>query len=308
MGRKGHVNFRARISLSALQRPVQSKPIEQWPAALCHCWKILTAELGIADADARSAILESISAARRCVLAQNQRLLRNEQARMRRKIQSACLRVTKCLKRGPAALRGRLGKEILSTIDTNPTDLEVLESILEMTRSVFAEFPGVEPAKAGSGSLKPAHFSAISASWQSKAERAVDEFKAAAGKRGVADLFAALAAALADGKVARPTAQIGDDIIQYLEEIAQIWRKVGLKSSAAHDYLHLDPSTYRSRFHQFSELVITWVLGLHRGKRHDVKPWCEASLKSEKYKWFVSYDHIRTALRADSNFASKNVL
>jgi hypothetical protein len=298
MGRKGHVNFRARISLSALKRSVQSNSIEQWPAALCHCRKLLTAELGIADADARCAILESISAAHRCVLAQNQRLLRNEQARMRGKIQSACLRVTKCLKRGPAALRGRLGKKILSAIDTNPTDLEVLESILEMTRSVFAKFPGIEPAKAGLESLKPAHFSTISASWQSKAERAVDEFKAAAGKRSVADLFAGLAAALADGEVARPTAQIGGDITQYVEEIAQIWRKVGLNPSATHDYLHLDPSTYRAGFHQFAELMITWAMGIYRGTRCDIKPWFEASLKSEKYKWFVSYDHIRMALRA----------
>jgi hypothetical protein len=298
MGRKGHVNFRARISLSALKMAVQSKSIGQWPAELSHCWKLLTAELGIGDSEARSAIFESILAARRCVSAQNQRLLKNEQARMRGKIQSACLRVTKCLKRGPAALRRRLGKEVLSAIDTNSTDLEVLESILIVTRSVLEEFTGVEPAEAGLDALKRAHFSAISASWQSKSERAVDEFKAAAGKCSVADLFAGLAAALANGKVARPTAQIGRDITQYLEEIAQILRKVGLTPSATHDYLHLDPSTYRARFHQFAELMITWAMGFYHGARRDVKPWYEASLKSKKYKWFVSYNHIRRALRA----------
>jgi len=217
---------------------------------------------------------------------------------MRGKILSACLRVTKCVNRAPAALRRRLGKEILSTIDTNLIDLEVLESILSVTRSTFEQFPDLEPAEAGLDSLKGAHFSAIPATWQSKAERAVAEFKAAAGKRSVADLFAGLAAALNCGKVARPTAQIGEDITQYVVEIAEIWRKVGLEPSVAHDYLHQDPSTYRSRFHQFVELIITWAMGFHRGKRHDVKPWCEASLNSERYKWFVSYDHIRTALRA----------
>ncbi len=227
---------------------------------------------------------------------------------MRGKIQSACLRVTKCLKRGPAALRRRLDREILSVIDTDLTGLEVLESILIVTRSIFAEFTDVESAETGLDSLKGTHFSTISATWQSKAERAVAEFKAAAVQRSSADLFGGLAAALDRGKAARPTAQIGDDITQYVAEIARIWRKVGLKPSVTHDYLHLDPSTYRSRFHQFAELTITWAMGFHRGKRHDVKPWCEASLKSEKYKWFVSYDHIRTALRVDSNFASKNVL
>jgi len=227
---------------------------------------------------------------------------------MRGKIQSACLRVTKCLKRGPAALRRRLGKEILSAIDTSSTDLEVLESILIVTRSILEEFPDVEPAETGLDSLKGAHFSAISAVWQSKAERAVDEFKAAPGERSVADLFAGLAAALNHGKAARPTAQIGDHITQYVADIAQIWRKVGLQPSVAHDYLHQDPSTYRARFHQFVELIITWAMGFHRGTRHDVKPWREASLNSKKYKWFVSYNHIRSALRSDSNFASKNVL
>lgn len=298
MGRKGHVNFRARISMSALRRSVQPESIEQWPAELCHCWKLLTAELGLSDSDARSAIFESILAARRCVSAQNHRILRNEQVRMRGKIQSACARVTKCLKRGPAALRRRLGKEILVAIDTDPTDLEALESILIVTRSVFEEFPDVEPAKTGLESLKPAYFSKLSATWQSKAQRAVDEFKAAAGKRDVADLFVGLAAALNHGKVARPTAQIGDDMTRYVAEIAQIWRKVGLQPSAAHDYLAQDPSTYRSRFHQFVELIITWVMGFHRARRRDIKPWCEASQNSKKYMWFVSYDHIKKALQA----------
>jgi hypothetical protein len=224
-------------------------------------------------------------------------LLKNEQARVRGKIRSACLRVTKCLKRAPAALRRRLDKEIFSVIDANSTDLEVLESILCVTRSIFAEFPNIGPAETGLDSLKGAHFSAIPATWQSKAERAVADFKAAAVKRSAVDLFAGLAAALDHGKIARPTAQIGDHITQYVTEIAQIWRKVGLKPSAAHDYLHLDPSTYRSRFHQFAELIITWAMGFHRVKRHHVKPWFEASLNSRKYKWFVSYSHIRTALR-----------
>ena len=226
---------------------------------------------------------------------------------MQAKIQSACLRVARCLKRAPAALRRRLGKEILSVIDTDSIDLELLEAILCVTRSIFEEFPNVEPAKAGLESLKGAFFCAISATSQSEAERAIAEFKAA-GNRSVTDLFAGLAAAFGHGEVTRTTVQVGRQITQYVAEIAEIWRKAGLQPTVSHDYLHQDPSAYRSEFHQFVELIITWAMGFHRSERYDVKPWSEALQNSAKYKWFVSYSHIRAALRADSNFASKNVL
>jgi hypothetical protein len=269
---------------------------------------LLTAELRLADADARPVIIAATSAARRCVVAQNQQLLRIEQARAQMKIRASCLRVVNCIKRAPAPLRKRLNREVLSTVEADVTDLEVLESILDVVRSTFAEFLPKEPAESGLDALGGVHFSAIAPTSQSKVQQTVAEFRAAAGKRSSANLFIALAAVLDGDKVPRISEQVGEHITRYVGEVAKIWRKAGLKPSVTHDYLHQDPSTYRSKFHRFADLILKGVMGSPRGRLHDAKPSYDASVKPKKHSWIVSYSHLKKALRVDSNLASKNVL
>jgi hypothetical protein len=118
-----------------------------------------------------------------------------------------------------------------------------------------------------------------------------------------------VAEALGGAEKPKASYQISDHVIRYLGDLAKIWRQAGLKLTVAHDYLHLDPSTYRASIHQFAELVLTSLMGgdlsTHSGDLRAagivgsrcVKPWIEAAMGGQKYKWIVSYEHLRSALR-----------
>jgi hypothetical protein len=299
MGRKARVNFRARISLRRLQTRLHSQPVHDWPPHLLVAWKILTSELRLPDRKARSVILNSVSASHRCVAAQNEQLHEIARIRAQRRIRTACIRIPNCINRAPASLRRRLNLATLPLIEES-INLEILESILETSRAIF-ESSDDEPARAAFESLKGVHFSALSASLRDGVQKAIADFKANTNQqRTAAHLFIAMGAALNTVSTSKASTQISNHIVRYLVNLAAIWRQAGLKLTVAHEYLHLDPSTYRSRFHQFAELVLGSMMEPRErvdGSSRDNKPWIEASMRSEKYKWLVSYEHMRCALR-----------
>ena len=305
MGRKARINFRARSSLSQLQKRIRSQSVQDWPPYAFFAWEILNTELGLPDIQARSVILELVLAARRCVTAQNERLSDIARIRTLRRLQTACSRIPKCIKRSPAALRRNLNQTLLPLLEET-IDLEVLESILETARKTFEAFPDNEPSCAALQSLKGVHFSVLSVALQNKVLRAIAGFHTANNaNRTATHLFLAIGAALKSENAAKKSSQIGDLIVGYVAGIAEIWRREELKPSRARRYLDLNPTVYSSRFHQFVELVLLAVTGLragHSGKSpdpalaHGIRPWIEASRSGKKYKWLVGDNHLKRAL------------
>jgi hypothetical protein len=316
MRRKARVNFRARSPLSGLQIRIRSQAARDWPPLLFFAWEILSSELGLPDVKARSIILESIMAARRCATAQNELLCDIEKFRTQRRLQTACSRIPKCIKRGPAALRRNLNQALLLLLEET-IDLEVLESILETARKTFEAFPDNEPSCAALKSLKGVNFSGLPTTAQDNAREAIAHFKLAKNEsRTAAQLLIAIGAALKSAQTDKTSTQIGGLIVRYIAELEAIWLRAELKQltpSRAHRYLDLNPTIYSSRFHQFAELVLlamTRPPAGHSDKSsknyvenapdsdmpRGLRPWIEASRKGERYQWLVSDNHLKRAL------------
>lgn len=306
MDRRARVNFRARILLAGLQIRIRSQPVHKWPPYLFAAWELLSSELGLLDIRARTVILKAVAAGQRCVIAQNELLSDIARIRTRRRLQTACSRIPKCIKRGPAALRQNLSQAILPLLE-EAIDLEVLETILETARKTFEAFPDNEPSCAALKSLKGVHFSGLPATAQDKVQKAIADFKATKSANcTAAHLFVAIGAALECEKAAQKSTQIGDLIVLYVAELAVIWPGKKMPSRARR-YLDLNPTIYSSRFHQFAELVLLAMTRSsprhndHTGApgpamAHGIRPWIEASRKGEKYKWLVGDNHLKRAL------------
>ena len=90
-------------------------------------------------------ILYSVSAAHRCVGAENQRANRIGEVEALEKVRNACERVLKRLQHSPAEVSAkllrRLDEEIHPLIREPVIDLEVIQSIFEAVASVLDEFP-----------------------------------------------------------------------------------------------------------------------------------------------------------------------
>jgi hypothetical protein len=316
MRRKARVNFRARSPLSGLQIRIRSQSARDWPPLLLAAWEILSSELGLPDVKARSIILESVLEARRCAIAQNELLSDIARIRTLRRLQTACSRIPKCIKRGPAALRRSLNQALLPLLEET-IDLEVLESILDTARKTFEAFPENEPSCAAFKSLKGVHFSGLPTTAQDNARKAITHFILTENENRTAlHLFIAIGEAIKSANTAKISPQIGNLIVRYVAELAAIWRRAKLKQlkpSRARRYLDLNPTIYSSRFQQFAELVLlamTRPPAGHSGKSSKIlvenapdpdiprglRPWIEASRKRERYQWLVSDNHLKKAL------------
>jgi hypothetical protein len=297
MGRRARVNFRARILLAGLQMRIRSQPVHNLPSHLFVAWEILSSELGLPDIKARTIISKSVSAAQRCVTAQNELISDIARIRTRRRLKTACRRIPQCIKRGPAALRKNLSQAVLPLLEET-IDLEVIESVFETARKTFEAFPDNEPSCAALNSMKGVHFCGLPTTAQNKVRMAIAGLKAAKNaNRTAVQLFIAIGAALKSENAGKTSTQTGNLMVRYVAELAAIWRWAGPKAkpSRARRYLDLNPTIYSSRFHQFSELILLAITG-HRAGSHGIRPWIEASRKGEKYKWRVSDNHLKRAL------------
>jgi hypothetical protein len=312
VGRRARVNFRARIPLSGLQIRIRSQPARDWPLYLFIAWEILTSEMGLSDTKARSIILKSVAAAHRCVTAQNDQLSDIARNQAQKRIRIACSRIPNCINRAPAALRRRIDQAILPLIK-EPIDFEALESIFETARKIFEPFQDNKPLRAALESLKKVHLSTLSTTSQDKVLKAIAGFKAENNaNRTAARLFTTIGAALSGEIATRPSPQISNLIVRYVEELAAIWRHAELKPSRAQSYLNL--TTYTSKFHQFAELILIsgpWAqqysansIGAnpkgrhsHADRPHELAPWTIAASQGLKYNWLVSDNHLKRALQ-----------
>jgi hypothetical protein len=315
MGAKARVNFRSRISLAQLHERIRAQLISSWPLDLANAGRLLTSELEVSYATARLIVLKSTSAARVCVAAQNQQLRENERARTQKRLQNSCKRVVNCIKRGPTAVRRRLDFKLPPLIK-KPVDLEVLESVFETARKIFKISRNDAASKTAFRSLQGLYFSTLSAAAQGEVADALAAFKAKGEdhRHTASRLFAIIAETIGGKKNSKTSRQVGHHIKRYLEKLVTIWLQAGLKPTIGHDYLHLYPTAYRSQFHEFAELVLLSNMRpseVSDGRRahgadrdgpnivvsRTAKPWIEASLRGKKYKWIVSYEHLRSVLR-----------
>ena len=125
--RKAHANFLARRSLPRFLLRLKSQPACDWPPHLFGAWQLLNAELKLPDATARFIVLESVSAARDCLRAQELQLHDIVEARSCATIKDACSSISRCISRAPAVLRRRLDRAVLPLIQESIIDLEVIE-------------------------------------------------------------------------------------------------------------------------------------------------------------------------------------
>lgn len=294
MGRKAHVDFRARRSLPQFLSQLKSKQASDWSQPLFAAWKILNNELALEPAKALSVILESVSAAHRCVRAQNQQLNDLEEARTHTTIRKACNRISKCINRAPALVRGHLDQAIHPLIQESVIDLEVIESIFEASRAIFDEFADIKSSRTALTAfceLRAAPFSTLGMALRREAESAIAGLAAASSATGreatASDVFATVAAVLEGDTRAGLNTLSGKLISRYVAELAEIWRRAGLKPSRAIGFLNTE---YRAKFHRFSELVLRAMADNSRAERHGGDP---------SSRELVSDHHLRKALKTD---------
>jgi hypothetical protein len=234
----------------------------------------LNGELNLCPAKALDVVLDSVSAAHRYVRLQNQQLNDFERARARTIIQRACRRLSKCIKRAPAALRHRLDQAILPLIQERVIDLEIIETIFEAATKVLEEFPSSEPSSTSATALcqlRTHPFSMLGKAARSQVEKALAEHVTASpAKRSAAlntvtaspakhsaDVFATIAAVL-HARETKPSTNTSKMIAGYVADLAEIWRQAGLKPSRAVGFLN---PKYRTMFHRFAELILAAMAG-----------------------------------------------
>lgn len=318
MARKARVNFFARTSLPKRLNALKSTPRSDWPAPLVCAWQILTDELHLSDQDALSVILESVEASHNCIRSQNQQLRDLNEVRVRGKIQKACNRVARCIKRAPAVVRRRLNQCILPLIDHTIIDLEIIETILKTAANCFDEFPADKSSclalkalreplpgnnyTSGSSDFLPAAYSALSPRFHREVELSLVSLARPvnAGLRTTAaDIFEILARALNDESVPKINDHARDVVTSFVAELARSWRRVRLKPSKALSYLN---DAYRSKFHRFAELIYM-SMSPPRGNDVICPADIDAELKRKDYEWRVSDDYLKRA--TGSNFDQK---
>jgi hypothetical protein len=282
--------------------------------------------LALSEEVALSLIIKSVSAAHKCGQAINQRSGDIAKYETRTKLHDKLRRIAKCAKRAPARLRRRLDEQLVSVIRENTIDLEVIDAIFDAAVAAFREFPKVEPSRTALREMcgmAPDHdrivmikseYVAVGKTYQRKAEDAIAALaKLSSHQASASDVFNALASVLHSDKTTHPNAQIFDLIVDYVAEIATIWRQAGLRPSRAR---HPEDPTYRSKFHRFVDLVLTamtepWARRhivnaddtrrqarlVHSRLPDENRRIASAAPRRADANWLVSDDNVKKALR-----------
>jgi hypothetical protein len=284
-------------------------------------WELLCVKKALTGQQAVSILLGSLSSAHACAYAINLRATSLERFRTQAELCSAFVAIANCAKRAPAKLRRRLNENLTPLIQEDSVDLEVIDSIFATAAGVFAEFPDSEPAKTALRRLSGApskndrelsiigEYAALDALRQRKAEEAIAHVATRSGD--AADVFNALASALDSDHSRGPTFQIHQHIVNYVADVASLWRLSGLRPARA--WHEADPD-YAGPFHRFVDLVLTEAIEpwsqRHRmapnAIRRDLTPAHARGARIARQKTdprksdlvlLVSDDHIKKALR-----------
>jgi hypothetical protein len=304
MHRKARSHFLARSSISKFQLRLKTSSPTEWPPHLLAAWNILKNELRLADSQARSIVLDAVSAAHESVIAQTQELHHSEVLRARVTIENACRRVVNCIRRAPARVRRQLDEAITPLMREPVLDLEVMDAIFTAAVRVIRKCPDVKLARTVLGALaqiKRAHYEALDMESRAGVENALAGLARKSGAdhsvRAV-DVFAAAAAALNGAEQPAASKHVQVLIIRYVLRVAEIWLGAGLKPSRA---VSSSSKAYRSKFHRFAELTVVgtaapWSLE-HKRRHSSEKSQSWKAMRRPEYQWIVSDDHVRRALR-----------
>lgn len=258
-----------------LQRRIVSQPVSRWPKHLGLGYAILRDELHLTESRARELILKSILAAQVCAQAVNRRSAAVVEAKLRTRLALTFGRLGNCCRRASAGLRRRLDAVIAPLLQQNAIDAEVIEAIIDVAT---AEFQRSSPERAAATALRAilvAEGDSTAINWvkndfaglQPQTQRRCELALSRLGKTGKSVkahiVFDTLKGALECKQIAEnPTSFL---IAGYIEALVPIWKAAGLNPSRAS---HPANPAYKSKFHRFSDLVLTAVVEPW-SRRHD---------------------------------------
>ena len=323
MARLVRRNLYSRKSLPRLLFQLRRTSPCEWPPELHEALTILRDELGLPNPKALSVIFGSVTAAHSLLKNENSHAQKYERLRVRRKVAKLCKRLWKCANRAPAVIRRRLDMRILRLIRRCTIDLEVIEAVFQAIKLTFQGFPNCEASKTALEAFEgapveaieikgrkskdgiiPVDFSAAQLTFHADLQKAMVDIVHGPKGRGctaTVRLLQALAAELDNSKPLKTSSH--ELFAAYLAEIAEVWRQVGLRPTRARDFM--DP-TYKSRFHRFAELILTWLT--ESSEKQLPPPASGSRIFSLEIApdWRISDDHVRAALKPRSNLRPQN--
>jgi hypothetical protein len=311
----------ARERVDHLVNKIRHAPPEAWPEHLGMAREILKQRL--AEALARDVLTRSIVAACKCAESINRKSAKLAQMQIEAKAADAFERVAKCITRAPARLRQHLDDGVASVGAQEPVDTEVVADVIEAAIAAFSAEPECEPAQTALTALtmvedfdeRRCHlrndYAALSWRTRAKVESALSALRPQ-GTPTAAIVFATMASATRAGSD-RGDREIHTLIVDYVVEVADIWRSAGLWPTRVFNRSSVGK---RSKFHHFVDLVLTAIVE-PQSRRHDstldavkqqilaaharlpesLRPDVAATLRHCDVEWLVSDDHLKKALR-----------
>ena len=141
-------------------------------------------------------------------------------------------------------------------------DLEVIEAIFKKTAAAFEKLPDNENAAIALRALRESRttpFSELAIEVRYQAEKALADLKVRLTDDAVAvDIFHTLAQTLKDYESPKSSTQIRRLLISYVAEIAEVWRRAGLRPARAYSSFKSD---YASKFHWFADDILAVMVG-----------------------------------------------
>jgi hypothetical protein len=294
-----------------------------WPNHLRLAWKILRDDLRVPPQAAHTLIVCAVNAAHECAYNMNERTQATALYERSKKLKAAFGRLSRCVKRAPARLRHLLDENVATVLKAGDVDLEVIEGVLQASRTAFEHFLVAEASRTGLSALGVytqdgydtlgliADFSALSPPLKEKCKSALSLAIKSGSGIGAAAVFKVLADAVS---IPAPLPRGASDIlIPYVAAVAAAWRSGGLRAGRA---LKPNDSRYTSKFHLFCDLVLT-ALVEPESRRHgegldqlakkawarqrrlprELQKYVRGGLSRKDSQWLVTAHCLREGLR-----------
>lgn len=275
---RAHAIHMARRRVGPFIKKLEATSPTKWPDHLSIANKLLDRKSALAKRKICPVVFKSIEAAHACAKAIDRQSNGIVRFQSFGKLRQDFKVFANCAKRAPASLRRQLNERIFPLIRDNDVDSELIETIIDATVAVFAEYPETEAARTAlredplvkydrAAKIKN-DYEVLAPSCRRKIEYAIRGIAKAPNKETIAsDIFRSMASALNPEEINKESAKITPHIVDYVASLADLWRGVGLSPARAWDY---EKPTYMSKFHYFSDLILTAV----------VEPWSQRHTKS----------------------------
>jgi hypothetical protein len=314
----------ARMSVERRVHELRFRDQSAWPKHLRMAYEVLRYRLSCPEEVSLQLLIDAVRAAHACACRIDQRSMTIARVRAHTKMRKACACIANCAKRAPARLRRDLDRAVVELLRQHPIDAETIESLFDVMDRIFARYPDEEAAKTAlcalgswdDGELRriplKAEFQSLPSLFQPQMETRLSELaSSASGTLTAAQVFDAMTVTFTAEDVDSDPG-IATLIVDYLKDVKERWRAVGLYASRARDAA--DPS-YASPFFQFAEFVLTaivepWarrhvadvreharrVWEKHRELHDDFQQDVSPRLRRPDREWLVSDDHLKKAL------------